>query len=43
MHDLKNYWLTRVALKKEIVRVAKQSFVPPIYKQLSAPSKKTKP
>lgn len=39
MKDLKNYWLSRIELKAEIIKKVKQSFTPPIYKQVQNPKK----
>ena len=39
MNGIKNYWLTRIELKKDIIKAVKQNFVPPIYKQVQKPTK----
>lgn len=39
MKDLYNYWLTRIDMKREIIKKVRQTFIPPIYK----PAKPKKP
>ena len=39
MKDLKNYWLSRIELKEEIIKQVKQSFTPSIYKKVQKPKK----
>jgi hypothetical protein len=43
MNDLKNHWLKRIELKRQILQAIKQKFVPPIYKQLPQAIKNKKP